>query len=119
MSTPRVFVVALFAVGLAALSADARARSAELATPAADGSAKPPSWRARGVLESIDDGGRSVMIRHEAIPGFMRAMTMSFDVPRRELLGDLAKGDAVTFSFHETADGFELETIARASSPPK
>jgi Cu/Ag efflux protein CusF len=38
------------------------------------------TYEATGVVRSIDPGGNQIEIAHDEIPGFMPAMTMSFDV---------------------------------------
>ena len=46
-------------------------------------------------MREVEAESGLVTIRHEAIPGFMDAMTMPFDVKDREVLDDLRPGDEV------------------------
>ena len=46
-------------------------------------------------MREVEAKSGLVTIRHEAIPGFMDAMTMPFDVKDREVLDDLRPGDEV------------------------
>ena len=48
-----------------------------------------------GEIRKIDKEIREVTIRHEAIPGFMAAMTMPFHVDDQAVLDDLRAGDEV------------------------
>jgi protein SCO1/2 len=49
----------------------------------------------RGVVRSVKQDSGKVVIRHEAIPGFMSAMTMPFPLADRALLDTLREGDEV------------------------
>ncbi len=49
------------------------------------------SYAVRGTVEAVDASQGVVDIAHEAIPGFMPAMTMSFDVALEEIIADLAR----------------------------
>jgi len=51
----------------------------------------------RGVVEELTEDGRTVVIRHEAVPNFMPAMTMPFKVRDEKELENLSPGDEVTF----------------------
>ncbi|MEE9278819.1 MAG: copper-binding protein [Myxococcota bacterium] len=48
-------------------------------------------YEVRGTIEAVDASQGIVDIAHEAIPGFMPAMTMSFDVALEEIIADLAR----------------------------
>lgn len=66
------------------------------------------SYSARGVVKSVAADGTSITIAHEAIPGFMPAMTMSFEARSPDQLAGLKAGDCVTFSFTVTDDARRL-----------
>lgn len=61
-------------------------------------------YRATGVIRSFGPERGYVNIAHDAIPGYMGAMTMSFWPQRKEQLEGLAVGDRVAFEFTETED---------------
>ncbi|HWC65277.1 MAG TPA: MauE/DoxX family redox-associated membrane protein [Thermoanaerobaculia bacterium] len=50
----------------------------------------------RGVITAIDAGRREITVRHEAIPGYMAAMTMPYPVDPSVRLDALRPGDAIT-----------------------
>ncbi|MBL8943333.1 MAG: copper-binding protein [Myxococcales bacterium] len=53
-------------------------------------------------------------IAHEAIPGYMGAMTMSFEPKNTEQLARFAIGDRVSFTFTDTDDGRRvIESITK------
>src|SRR5712692_3117997 len=49
----------------------------------------------KGTVVSVDKRGSTVTISHEAIPGYMEAMTMPFKLKDERLLSDVADGDRV------------------------
>jgi len=69
--------------------------------------------QARGVIREFPVGSPSVVIRHEAIPGFMPKMTMTLNVrDTHELLG-FREGDEITFRLHATADEHWIDQLKR------
>ncbi len=77
------------------------------------------TYSAHGVVQSIGADHRSVSIAHEAIPGYMGAMTMSFEASA-EQLATLTVGEKVSFSFTATDDGRRiLKSIAKDSAGAK
>jgi protein SCO1/2 len=80
------------------------------AAPAtADPDAK--SYPARGVVEQVAPGLRQVTIHHQAIPGFMMAMTMDFPVLNTNELHGIAPGDEITFTLVVTETNDWVENI--------
>jgi protein SCO1/2 len=55
------------------------------------------TFQVRGVVREINPGEKTVSIRHEAIPGFMPAMTMPFAIKDTNELTGLTPGDSVSF----------------------
>ena len=62
-------------------------------------------YSTRGVGRSFGDGRKYVNIAHDKIPGYMEAMTMSFEPRTPEQLAGLDAGDRVSFTFTSTEDG--------------
>jgi Cu/Ag efflux protein CusF len=91
-----VLVGALACIGLAQRSSPAAAHC----VVAAD-----EHYSARGVVKSFGPKRAYVSIAHEKIPGFMDAMTMSFESRSPEQLAGLEVGQKVAFTFTATADG--------------
>jgi protein SCO1/2 len=88
--------------------------------PAVSGAARTAKNRAtgkleidyplKGVVKKVDLVRGSLMIAHEAIPGFMEAMTMPFFYQDRALLEGLAIGDHVDGTLHVVQeDGVVVE----------
>ncbi len=91
-----------------------------------ESSAPPPNTAAqrtysvRGVVQDIPPDHRHATIKHEAIPGYMSAMTMDFSVRDTNMLANLAPGDEINFTLVVTADTDWIENLHRTgkSSPP-
>ena len=64
--------------------------------------AQPRVFLARGVVKELESDGKTVVIQHESIPGYMSAMTMPFeDINSNELVG-LRAGDSISFRLNVT-----------------
>jgi protein SCO1/2 len=64
------------------------------ATGAAAGELK--TFPIRGKIVSVDAVKGSVLLNHEAVPGFMEAMTMSYKLKDANVLSELHPGDRIT-----------------------
>ena len=62
------------------------------------------TFQVKGVIVGLNPAAKSVEIRHEAIPGYMPAMTMSFDVRTTNNLAMFGTNDAITFRLVVTDD---------------
>jgi protein SCO1 len=69
-------------------------------TPAPDAPASPTSsyktYSLRGKIVSTDAKTGEITVSHQAIPGFMEAMTMPYRVKNRNIVSDLHPGDVIT-----------------------
>lgn len=100
-------------------SADVAPKAASSASPASAPPASATVRSARGVVRKIDPAEGYVKIRHEDIPGFMRAMTMPFAFSDRSVVEGFAEGDAVDFTFFEDADHrLRLVSIRKQAAAP-
>ncbi len=69
--------------------------------------ASPDSSKARvfnvsGLVSELPKDGRTVVVSHEAIPGYMDAMTMPFKVREPDVIRGLEAGDKISFQLHVT-----------------
>ena len=62
----------------------------------------PEILTGEGIVEKVVIPDRRVIVAHEDIPGFMDAMTMSFEVNRPSLLHKLKPGDHIRFTLERT-----------------
>jgi protein SCO1/2 len=82
---------------------------------AAPGVEKP--YPLKGVVVSVDRAGGKVTVRHEAVPGYMDAMTMPFAVGETKILDDLKPGDTIEAKLLVGDRSSHLEGIV-VSRPP-
>ncbi len=86
--------------------------------PAADPApAKEQTYSVRGEIKRLEADGRRIVVRHEAVPGYMEAMTMPFNVRNPGELKDLQAGDEISFRLHVTDTESWIDGIARLKSP--
>ena len=78
------------------------------------GSAKPvwpKYYDATGVLKSMSEN--RIVIDEDEIPGFMKAMIMSYEVENPEQLKGLKEGDKVKFKLKETENDLTVLEIQK------
>jgi protein SCO1/2 len=56
-------------------------------------------FNVKGVVQEVQDEGRTVVIEHEEMPGYMAAMTMPFRVKDPTQSEGLAPGDEIQFTY--------------------
>lgn len=75
-----------------------------------------PTWQeydVRGVVVELNPARSNLVVRHEEIPGYMRAMTMPFAVRDTNLLKDLSVGDTIRFRLRVTEDDGWIESVEK------
>ena len=81
------------------------------------GCAKPPqTFEVKGVVQEVLPESKKVRIAHEKIPGYMEAMTMSFDVREARELTGLQPGDSVAFRMVVTKDDGWIEQVRKLAA---
>ena len=118
----RVFLAAALALGLVGC----KPAASTTATGGSSGAETPREYSVRGVVRRVEPERRSVVVKHEEIPGFMPAMTMPFDVQEPKELNGLKPGDQISFRMLVTTnDGWidriqvvGSDTNAVATPPP-
>ena len=71
----------------------------------------PDVYEARGVVRDVLPEDGQVVIEHEKIPGFMDAMTMSFDVSEPALLEGLEVGHAIDFRVEHSKRAIRVVSV--------
>lgn len=74
-----------------------------------------------GVVEELRLGDSNVVVRHEAIPGFMMAMKMPFTARDTREIANLKQGDRITFRLLVTDDESWIDSVVRqgvVEAPP-
>lgn len=70
-------------------------------------------FQVRGVVQAVRPRQKEVEIKHEAIPGYMPAMTMPFDVKDTNELAGLEPGERVSFRLVVTATEGWVEQLRK------
>lgn len=60
-----------------------------------DGTPATRRYALKGIVRGVDRNSRVVQLDHEAIPGYMAAMTMAYFVPEQRLILSLQRGDHI------------------------
>lgn len=121
----RIHALVLGAIIVASLFVDcgpsrsAKQADAKATTQAEDTGAK--RYPLTGCVVSIDKANQSISVDGDAIPGFMAAMTMPYQVKDAGILNNAAPGDQIKADIVMGSDGAYLENvvIAPKSSAPK
>ncbi len=71
-------------------------------------------YTTRGVVKSFGRARRYVNIAHDDIPGYMQAMTMSFEPSSPTQLDGIVEGQRVEITFTDDGQRRILERIANA-----
>lgn len=88
--------------------------AAEKSAAPAEAPAAPKRHPLRGVITSVVTDKSAFMVKHEEIPGVMRAMTMMFKVDAPTLKAFKA-GDAITGLMSRQPTGWLLEEVKPAT----
>ena len=71
------------------------------------------TFSVRGVVQEIKPGGQAAVIRHDAIPGYMDAVTMPFDVKTMNELANVRPGDEIDFRLVVTSNDSWIERVKK------
>jgi protein SCO1/2 len=76
-------------------------------------------YELRGKVVAVDVAKKRVTIDHEAMPGYMEAMTMPFAIRDDEMLGILAPGDTVTGKLlvEQNISWIVVQSVSKPSEP--
>ena len=74
-------------------------------------------FQTRGVVERLEADGKTVRVKHEDIPGYMKAMTMPFEVKDTNELTGLAAGDTISFRMIVTEDDGWIDQVRKLDVP--
>jgi protein SCO1 len=70
----------------------------------------------KGVIKELEADGKTAIIRHEAIPGYMPSMIMPFEVRDTNLLRGLKAGDVISFKLAVTPTEGWIQAITKIGS---
>ncbi len=75
---------------------------------------KAKTYLVRGIVQEIPTDKKHATIKHEAIPGYMAAMTMDFSVKNTNVLNGFSAGDEITFNLCVTTNDDWIEALKLA-----
>src|SRR5271166_1439372 len=98
----------LFAMGIALLIAVSSGQSSRgEVVPTNSTVTNQQTFQVKGLVKELKPDGKTVVIQHEAIPNYMPAMTMPFEVRDTNELRGLQAGDVIAFRMTVTdSDGW-------------
>jgi protein SCO1/2 len=71
------------------------------------------TYAARGTVQKLEPGEKSIVVSHQAIPSYMDAMTMPFKVRQSEELNGLQAGDQISFRLSVTETESWIDNIVK------
>jgi Cu/Ag efflux protein CusF len=77
--------------------------------------AQPESHPVKGVIMGLLPDRQALLVKHEAVPGVMRAMTMMFKV-EPGVLEKVKQGDAIEARMAKRSDGWWLTEVKVVSA---
>jgi len=75
-------------------------------------------FQVKGVIKELGPDGKTVVVRHEEIPDYMRAMTMPFAAREPAELAALRAGDTVSFRLTVTDKDSWIDQIRKRAPAP-
>lgn len=91
-------------------------RSGEKETEASASARK--EYPTRGVVVALGEDPSEIRIRHEEIPGYMKAMTMTFAARPTNAIAGLKPNDVVEFVLVDTGDDGWIESVKKVGEAP-
>ena len=85
---------------------------AEAFAAAEDSKPNVRTFSVTGVVKEVLAGSESLVISHDAVPGYMDAMTMPFKVRNQQGLGAVRAGDKISFQLHVTESESWIDHIS-------
>ena len=76
------------------------------------------SYKVEGTVISIDKAHQSIMLDAKAIPDYMEAMAMSYDLPDAKSLGSLKPGDRIEATLRVSSERSWLENVRTIAATP-
>jgi protein SCO1/2 len=74
------------------------------------------TFSAQGVVQEVKSDGQILVIKHNAIPGYMDAMTMPFKLREAAAGNGLQRGDEISFQLHVTENESWVDHIQKTGS---
>ncbi len=110
----------LFPGLLAGLAFSCRPHAPQAVSTLAGSSTNLRVFMVQGVVKEVKPDGTSALIKHEAIPDYMEAMTMPFNVKAPKEMAGIEAGDEISFRLLVTEEESWIDqVIKRGKSAPE
>ena len=110
-----LLLTVLFCCCLVPVRVNAAADESPLPSKQKDGGLR--SFAVQGLIKELGAASRTVLVQHEAVVGYMPAMTMPFNVQESRELAGLRAGDRISFRLRVTDTESWIDHITRISTP--
>jgi len=117
MKSLLTLLLASTALAVAGGACDCGRSKAISSVAAVESPAEPKTHPVKGVVVALMTEKTALLVKHEEVPGVMRAMTMMFKVDPA-VLERVRQGDAIKALMSRRADGWWL-TAVEVITPPK
>lgn len=107
----------IFILGLTVLAVSCATKNPVLPPPVPAAAPTQQVFQVKGTIIELLPAEKSVRIQHEAIPGYMPAMTMPFDVKDTNELAGLEAGDGISFRLTVTEKEGWIDQLKKISAP--
>ncbi|HYG34138.1 MAG TPA: copper-binding protein, partial [Clostridia bacterium] len=112
----RVFLCSIMVLAGVTVSCRKSADDNARASNASEAATNQRVFQVKGVVNRVKPDEKQVYIKHEAIPDYMPAMTMPFDVKDTNELAGLEPGQAITFRLIVTDTDGWIDQIRKVES---
>ncbi len=115
----KTWLAGLFCLGAVAVGAGcSRPSEAPVATKF-DGLRAEKTFLTRGEVRELSKDGRTAVIRHEEIPGYMPRMTMELNVRNAAELREIRVGDTIDFRLNVTGETHWIDELRKGKAETK
>lgn len=95
-------------------------RPSEAPVPTAfDGLRADRTFQTRGEVRELSKDGRTAVIRHEEIPGYMPRMTMELNVRNAAELREIRVGDTIDFRLNVNGETHWIDEVRKGKADPQ
>jgi protein SCO1/2 len=109
----------LFPGLLACLALSCRPHAPQAVSTLTGSSTNLRVFMVKGVVKEVKPDGTSALIKHEAIPDYMEAMTMPFNVKAPKELAGIQAGDEISFRLLVAEDESWIDQVIKRGKPAR
>lgn len=115
----KTWLAGLLCLGAVAVGPGCSRPSEAPASTALDGLRADKSFQTRGEVRELSKDGRTAVIRHEEIPGYMPRMTMELNVRNAAELREIRVGDTIDFRLNVNGETHWIDEVRKGKAEPK